>query len=257
MLLSGNEHSGPEDISENGVLIKDTILLAHKQNYVQFFSYDSQKHEEYRDEKEASFQISLKRKLLDSIFGYDIDLFAAYTQKSFWQVYDEKRSRPFRETDYNPELFICSNFQESLDKYHLKRWHIGLEHESNGQSVYTSRSWNRAYLKLFLKYGVIRGDLKVWGRFSEDKKMYVNDPYGDDNPDITDYYGYGELNIFYAFGEREAGVFLRKNAFQLEVTQPFGENNYLFIKYFDGYGESLIDYDEKVKKLGFGIMLNR
>jgi len=255
--MTASEHRETEEKSDNGVLIKDTILLAHKQNYVQFFSYDSQDHKEYRDEKEASFQLSLKRKFLDSIFGYNIDFFAAYTQKSFWQVYDDKHSRPFRETNYNPELFISSNFPDELRKYYLRNWNIGIEHESNGQSTYTSRSWNRAYLKLFLKKGGIRGDLKVWGRFSEDKKRDINDPHGDDNPDITDYYGYAELNLFYAFSDNEAGVFLRKNAVGAVLTKPFGENQYLFVKYFEGYGESLIDYNEKTQKLGFGIMLNR
>lgn len=255
-LLNANEVEKQQSIDDD-VLIKNTILLAHKQNYVQFLSYDFQKQIDNRDDKEASFQISVKRELFSNIFDYDISFYAAFTQKSFWQIYDDKNSRPFRETNYNPEIFLSSAFSNNIQSHYLKSWNFGLEHESNGQSTATSRSWDRAYVKFFLKKDNFRGDFKLWNRFEEEKKKDMNDPHGDDNPDIINYYGNGETNIYYSFGEKEVGLFLRKNAFGIEITKLFHEKQYLFIKYFEGYGESLIDYDIKTKKLGFGLMLNK
>ena len=87
---------------------------------------------------EAVFQISAKHPLFGSRFYF------AYTQISFWQAYDDYNSAPFRETNYNPEIFYRMN------PYEFKQGElgsdIGFEHESNGQTVPKSRSWNLIYV---------------------------------------------------------------------------------------------------------------
>lgn len=244
------------DAEPETTFISDTHLLTHKKNYVLFFLNDFSSHNQYRDAKESMFQISLKRKLLNKIFHQNMQLYFGYTQKSFWQIYDGANSRPFRETNYNPELFVTRVFPESVRAYGLTHFYAGYEHESNGQSILTSRSWDRFYAKIFYTDGPFGADFKVWSRLAEPRKKDPTDPYGDDNPDIADYYGYGEFNVRYDYYGHRFGLFLRRRAVALDVSIPFGEV-FFYTRYFNGYGESLIDYNEYVQKLGFGIQLNR
>ncbi len=264
MLLAGlclqafdtNTSSPLKNDNDASTFITDTHLLTHKKNFVLFFLYDFNPHEAYRDAKESMFQISLKRKMLNKIFGRDIQLYFGYTQKSFWQVYDGDHSRPFRETNYNPEIFFSKHVPERFHAYGLQRVYGGYEHESNGQSTLTSRSWDRLYLKAFFRRGNFGGDFKIWHRFSEPDKKDPTDPYGDDNPDIAEYYGHTELNLYYDYYGHRAGLFLRKRSVMFDLSIPLGEV-YFYTRYFNGYGESLIDYNEYIQKLGFGIQLNR
>ncbi|HUA81331.1 MAG TPA: phospholipase A, partial [Dyella sp.] len=92
---------------------------------------------------ESKFQISLKTKIWQGVFGDVGDLWVGYTQDSYWQVYNANHSRPFRETDYEPEAMLVFN-----TNYHVFGWDgrllsIGVDHQSNGQSDPLSRSWNR------------------------------------------------------------------------------------------------------------------
>ena len=252
----GNISAPVDNMEPETTFISDTHLLTHKKNYVLFFLNDFTSHDQYRDSKESMFQISLKRKLLNKIFHQNMQLYFGYTQKSFWQIYDGEHSRPFRETNYNPELFVAKIFPESVRSYGLTHFYAGYEHESNGQSTLTSRSWDRFYAKVFYTGGPFSADFKLWSRLAESRKKDPTDPYGDDNPDIADYYGYSELNLRYNYYGHQFGLFLRRKAVALDVSIPFGEV-FFYTRYFNGYGESLIDYNEYVQKLGFGIQLNR
>ena len=71
-------------------------LSLHKEMFSLPYTYSSEYH---GNRSEAVFQISAKHRLFGSRFYF------AYTQISFWQAYDHYNSAPFRETNYNPEIF--------------------------------------------------------------------------------------------------------------------------------------------------------
>ena len=74
--------------------------------------------------------------------------------------------------------------------------------------------------------------------------------------------GYGELRFGYKMGEYNLGMMLRNNlrsenrgAVQLDWSFPINNRFRGYVQYFNGYGESLIDYNDSVNRLSIGIML--
>ncbi|MGB1271881.1 MAG: phospholipase A, partial [Endozoicomonas sp.] len=105
---------------------------------------------------------------------------------------------------------------------------------------------------------------KPWWRIPESEKEpgRENDSQGDDNPDIHQYLGYGELHFGYRLGEHNLGMMIRNNldgdnrgAVQLDWSFPINQRFRGYIQYFNGYGESLIDYNDSANRLSLGIML--
>jgi phospholipase A1 len=208
------------------------------------------------DSTEAKFQLSFKLRLWttdDRRWG----VWAAYTQQSQWQVYNGELSRPFRETNYMPELFV--SYTPRLDLgggFHWRLLNLGYVHQSNGQGGSLSRSWDR----LFAEFGVERDRLallaRLWYRLPENASK-------DDNPDITDYYGYGSLTAIYKWRGHSFSLMGRgnistgKGAAQFTWMSP----RFLgllrgYVQAFTGYGESLIDYNWNQSTIGIGIALN-
>jgi phospholipase A1 len=243
-------------------------VAAYKSNFFLFLTHDARE-QEGRKSTEAKFQVSLKKKITcgrprncwDWVNTW-LPLYFGYTQKSFWQVYDKENSSPFRENNYNPELFL--DYRDSLLKETPFGLVFGLEHESNGQSDPLSRSWNRAYFRAGVFLPDVRARLKVWHRFAEDAKTAEN-PAGDDNPEIERFLGNVELELKLTASENRSHqvlLFYRPGSgidfptFQVDyLYHPpfFNEGVFLQLHAFDGYGESLIDFDHKVRKIGFGL----
>jgi hypothetical protein len=117
---------------------------------------------------EAAFQISLKSKIWETVGGSNLDVWLGYTQKSHWQVYTPALSRPFRETNYEPEVFGIWGIDQPLFLGWRARFlGLGFNHQSNGRSQPLSRSWNR----IIAQAGFENGDWSVlarpWWRISE------------------------------------------------------------------------------------------
>lgn len=209
---------------------------------------------------EVLFQISLKQRL----FG--VPLYFGYTQKSFFDVFDSSQSKPFRESDYNPELFYRLIPKDAVKWHHLGA-DFGFEHESNGKGLPDSRSWNRLYIAPFQAAGEHLIYWKWWWRLPEDKSLPRTDPNRDDNPDIGSYYGYSELHYEQQLFDRQlAHAMLRWNpltghaAFSLQYTIPdrASDPSFFWMFYFwQGYGESLIDYNRSITRVGIGVALAR
>lgn len=209
------------------------------------------------DNTETKFQLSLKTKVIEGVFGDYGDLWAGYTQTSRWQILNADNSRPFRETNYEPEASLI--FPTNYNFFGLNGRLLGftLNHQSNGRSSPLSRSWNRAILNVGLERENWVIMLRPWYRIPETKS-------NDDNPDINNYIGRGDLQITRKWNNQEFSLMLRhslkggKNshgAAQLDWSFPINNNLRGFAQVFDGYGESLIDYNHRSTYYGLGISL--
>ena len=219
-----------------------------------------------RDKNEAQFQISFKVPLYKNFLHSKGDLFTAYTQNSYWQVYNTKYSSPFRETNYQPELFVEWHNDKKFGDSKLIKSKFSLIHQSNGQDVGQSRSWNRTEVSFLFQNGNIYYGLNAWDRWNEDAKKDVNATQGDDNPDLEKYVGKQKYFVKYK-GEKISLTLAHQNDIfnydinrgntKLDFSFPSPNKNFdFFIRYFNGYGESLIDYDKKIDRISFGILIS-
>lgn len=215
----------------------------------------------YTEQKrlEAKLQISLKTKVMEDLFGTRADLWAAYTQQSNWQLYNQgEKSAPFRNTDYMPEIMLTQPVKMALPfNGKLRMLGVGYIHQSNGQARPLSRSWNRIYATAGMEWGKLTVVPRVW--------MRIADPDGDkdDNPDIMKYMGYGDLRLAYHFDDKHIlSSTLRYNpihnrgAIQVNYMFPIKGRLKAYVQGFHGYGESLIDYNHKQTGIGVGITFN-
>jgi phospholipase A1 len=255
------------------------VITPHRRNYILPFTHQDSPNnepwvnsagfleEEPFEHAEVKLQISFKVPLSEQSILYDNDgIYFGFTMKSFWQMYNQEVSAPFRETNYRPELFYQApiDLPNSETSLFLR---AGLEHESNGRTQLVSRSWNRVYLGIGLLRNRWAIYLQPWYRLPESAKEDDGDPStpppakGDDNPDISDYYGHFELLTAYEYNENQITSMVRfnhvthKGAFELGYTFPLYSRLRGFVQYFDGYGESLIDYDHRLQRIGIGVLL--
>ena len=247
-------------------------LTAYKQNYILPYSYVTHQNPIYSEHgvfvnnAEAKFQFSFRFPLTTQsllVEGDGLDL--AYTQKSFWQVYNSQ-SAPFRETNYNPELFYTMplKFRPGGADTALR---FGLEHESNGRGIINdvslSRSWNRIYAKFIYAKDDYIIALRPWYRIPEGAKSSPTDPGGDDNPDIEKYLGYFDLTAALQYKNLEFSLLARDNlrshpnygAIELGMSFPLYHKIRGYAQWFNGYGESLIDYNHNINRVGIGFLL--
>ena len=212
---------------------------------------------EQLDNVEAKFQLSLKTKIWQGVFGDVGDLWLGYTQSSRWQVYNKELSRPFRETDYEPEAMLVFN-----TNYHVLGWDgrllgIGIDHQSNGRSDPLSRSWNRVIARVGFERDNWVVMIRPWWRIPEAR-------IEDNNPDISDYMGRGDVQIVHEWHGQEFGMLLRHSlrggarshgAARFTWSFPLAGNLRGYAEAFKGYGESLIDYNHNATYVGVGISL--
>ncbi|KGJ95072.1 phospholipase A [Colwellia psychrerythraea] len=248
------------------------VLTPHKMNYILPLSMvDEINREAYQGfsdwadelkDVEAKFQISLKVPLLtDSLFREGDQIFFGFTLQSWWQIYSEEISKPFRETNYQPEFFYFTpiSFHPFGGNSALV---VGAEHQSNGRSQILSRGWNRVYVNYLYEKRNFALSLRPWYRIPESEKKSPSDGQGDDNPDILDYMGYFELGMLYKYDSEYELSFMGRNNFathkgfvEFGLTFPLWGKLKGYAQISSGYGESLIDYNVNQKRFGIGIAL--
>ena len=244
-------------------------ISAYKQNYLLVYTHNNSKAyqqiygpilgAQYRDE-EVKFQISFQGKIWEND-AFDVGM--AYTQQSYWQLFNKPLSSPFRETNFEPEVFIRWKNTDDLQGFKTN-YRFGFDHQSNGRSDPFSRSWNRIYGEVQLTEPGSAYDqvspyymaLKTWFRIPEKAA-------NDNNPDITNYYGFWEFNGRLSNGKHRYHMMLRNNlhtknnrgAVQLDWSWKVSQEFDTYVQLFHGYGENLIEYNHRNTRIGAGILL--
>jgi phospholipase A1 len=204
---------------------------------------------------EVKFQISFKVAMASS--GPARNAYVAYTQTSFWQVYEN--SAFFRETNYQPELLYAPNERVVIGS----GWDFGYRvspfiHQSNGRGGSLERSWDRTgadalFTRLDKDGDGWTADLRAW-------VVWRDAAYRRYNPDMSRYLGYFRPALSYRVGGWEVSVDernalesgFRRGAFEAAVRRRLGDNWDLYAQYFNGYGQSLIEYNHPTNALGLG-----
>lgn len=253
--------------AERAAQIRPFLIAVHRPNYGLLATYNPAPNDQpfegtLLDEDaslsnfEAMFQLSFKIPIVTKMFWGHGDLFFAYTQRSFWQVYNTDLSSPFRENNFEPEAFLSFDTNWGFWGWKNSLVAVGVDHQSNGRSAPLSRSWNRAFARFVIdnpQYNLYFS-LKPWLIFGDLS----------DNPDIEKFMGHGELQGVYQRKDHTFGLMVRNNlrtdsnrgGYQLDWSFPIHKHWRGYIQYFNGYGYSLIDYNRNQNVIGIGVQIS-
>lgn len=207
---------------------------------------------------DTKVQLSFKIRLV-----HDIDIFFAYTQTMFWDLFT-RDSSPFSDLNYNPDLFHRWYLQNGM----LKGIDFGFEHRSNGRDELASRSWNRTYVTARTEFHI--GSIATeWNT-----KFYYFSQLDSTNQDIPYQLGFVETSL--AFKDLFPD-YLREAELQLtiipggtlEITNIRGSQElgfrfrlpvrsfdpFIYFQVYNGFNESLLFYKENrtTYRMGFAI----
>ena len=241
-------------------------ILPHKTNYVLPLAYNTSPNNgvyagtttgnQNPEKLEVKFQLSIKTPLWDNVFGNNGTLYVAYSQLAFWQAYNSRSSAPFREINFEPEVFMTFKTGYELLGVSSQQISVGFNHQSNGREKPLSRSWNRVIANFDFGSGKTYVTLRPWFRIPDRAN-------NDDNPDMEKYFGYGELFILQRLKEHTLTLMVRNNlrasgnkgAVRADWSFPLQKKLKAYVQFFNGYGESLVDYNHANNRIGVGIML--
>ncbi len=202
------------------------------------------------DNEEFKGQLSFQFPIWYEMFGSNVSLNASYTQLSYWQIY--AKSQFFRETNYEPQLFLSDYFSPSI------LTSFGVNHQSNGRGGQFERSWNRLFLDFAFsgEYWLI--DIKPW------VLIFTTESSNLHNPDIARYLGYGRVVIAIKFYNQEISLITRntiesgfsRGAIEFDYTFPIHGLLRGYLQFFSGYGQSLIEYNHYTNSFGIGIAIS-
>ena len=241
-------------------------LMPYKKNYVvysQLFSgmnvspYNlAYPTEDYNfKDYEMQLQVSLMVPIWLDMFGLPLTTYVAYTNRSFWQFFDIDDSQPFRETNHEPEVWLSWFYDLYWGDFNAEMVWLGFVHQSNGQFTSLSRGWNRVYLDFYFNYRSFSLSFRPW--------ISMSDGAAEDSYDYEKYIGSGELRAMYRWKRMDIGATYTYSyegfdygSIMVDANIPISDYLSGYVRYFHGYGESLIDYDYRSKTLSAGIVLD-
>ena len=239
------------------------VITAYGPNYILTSMMDSPNHAPFTElagipnpveDNEMVFQVSIKAPLWRNVFGSNVDAYFAYTVRSWWQLFNKDLSAPFRETNYQPEIFLRGFTNHEILGMKVVGWNLGFNHESNGRADPLSRSWNRIIGSVVLQ---VTDDLNIgaraWYRIPEDETE-------DDNPHEYRYYGYGDVRAVWTPNRNTFTALLRpgtkETSYELTWSYPISSVFRIYAQYYNGFGESMLDYDYDIERIGIGFTMN-
>ena len=204
------------------------------------------------DNSNIKFQLSINHRLTKSVLPFNTYLFLNYSQKTIWNVMEE--SLPIQDMNFNPGIGI-GHLIIHKNKY-IGRSFLMIEHESNGKDSLASRSWNKVSLST---------SIMLSKRLNAQLKLWVPIIDSDNNRDILEYNGIGHIGFNYiSRNDRvRAGIlttwrtksFSFNTQWELSFKLNTKVNQFMFLQYYNGYGENLLDYNQykSVIRIGFVI----
>lgn len=230
---------------------KGPYFTLYKDNYFIFGPPIGQKIT--KENTNVKFQISISQKLTKSTLPWNTYLYLFYTQKVFWNVLEE--SLPMTDLNFNPGIGLAKPL--FVKNRYIGKLTLQLEHESNGRDSIQSRSWNRITLGANI---IVDANLSVHG------KIWIPIVDGENNKDILDYCGIYQVGTSYLSNNKRwnASVILVKRRgwnlnyntiVELAWKLNNKQNQYLFLQYYNGYGEGLLDYNKFHSQLRVGIVI--
>lgn len=223
----------------------------YKDNYFIFGTSVGQRPTKYNTN--IKFQVSIAQRLTKSVLPWNSYLFLFYTQKCFWNVLE--RSMPMTDLNFNPgiglakPLFVKNRF--------IGKLLLLLEHESNGRDGTASRSWNK------ISFG---GSIMIDPNFIVHGKAWIPIVDGVFNQDILDYCGIYQAGISFSSPNKRFGasvILTKRRGWELNYNTVVElnyrifqrDNQYLFMQFYNGYGEGLLAYKEYHSQLRVGIVI--
>ena len=220
---------------------------------------------------ETRIQLSVRTKVAQGLLtGGDPNrldsLWFSYSQQSYWQLFNNDLSRPFRATDHEPELTYIFPVEAALPSgWRLRYGGVSLNHQSNGQSLPLSRSWNRVIARAGLELdNTVAINASLWQRLPEDADS-------DDNPDIADLVGRAEISAAWNINPRNTLALTVRHSLKADANGSVrlgwlhkigtasdndGRGSLRFhTELFSGYGDSLMDYNRRRTVLSVGLTL--
>ena len=222
----------------------------YKDNY--FIAGTNPLHKPTSNNSDVKFQISLQMRITPPSLPWGTYLFIMYSQKAFWDVF--KNSMPMHDLNYNPGIGWTKPFF-SKGRY-VGKLTMLVEHESNGRDSIQSRSWNR---------------ISFCGSVLVNKNLMVHAKYwipivdGENNKDILDYKGIFQGGFVYTTDNKRWSfglTWVKRKGWNLNFNSIWDltwkiskkSNLDLFVQYYNGYGESLLDYNKFHSRLRAGIV---
>ena len=201
----------------------------------------------------VKFQISFSQRLTKSVLPWNTYLFLFYTQKCFWNVLE--RSLPMTDLNFNPGIGLAKHL--FVKNRYIGKLLLLAEHESNGRDGTASRSWNKISLGASIMIDpnfIVHG--KVW--------LPIID--GLQNKDILNYCGIYQIGTSFSTINKRFGasiILTKRKGWELNYNTIVElnykifprDNQYLFLQYYNGYGEGLLAFKEFHSQLRVGIVI--
>lgn len=230
---------------------KGPFFTLYRDNY--FAVGTDPTHKPTSDNSDVRFQISIAQRLTKSVLPWNTYLFLCYTQGVAWDVF--KNSMPMHDFTFNPGIGIVKplfNRERFVGKATLM-----IEHMSNGRDSIWSRSWNRISLGATI---LVNENIAI------DGKAWIPIVDGMNNLDILKYVGIfqGGVSVMSQnkrfggslhFVKRAKWDFSYNTRLELFWRPWKAANEFLFLQWYNGYGETLIDYNRFVNRVRVGLLI--